>query len=202
MALVDAKLIEVVEAHRAQVDQLVGMAERQPVENERTAKMAVAVIERCSKRRKTLDEARTAAVKPLNDQVKEINGRFQPEIKRLKAAEDTLKGRVLAYQREVRRRAEEAARKAREEQMRQEAEARKNARPAPPPPPPPDPAAATKAALSGLKTRKTWTFQVEDLSQVPVGYLQLNETAVRQAIREGAREIPGLRIFEDETVTR
>ena len=50
-------------------------------------------------------------------------------------------------------------------------------------------------ALAGLKDN--WTFTLEDVSKVPAHLLQVNEAAVKLAIRQGAREIPGLRIWND-----
>ena len=48
--------------------------------------------------------------------------------------------------------------------------------------------------------RTVWTFEVVDLSAVPADFLMLNEKAVRQAIKDGAREIAGLKIFQTSQV--
>ncbi len=53
-------------------------------------------------------------------------------------------------------------------------------------------------SVSSLTER--WTFALENLARVPLQYLVLNDQAVRQAIRDGARDIPGLRIFRDDKV--
>ncbi len=45
--------------------------------------------------------------------------------------------------------------------------------------------------------RKVWAFRLTDLSKVPLQYLQLNETAVRNAIKSGERNIAGLEIFQE-----
>lgn len=45
--------------------------------------------------------------------------------------------------------------------------------------------------------RKVLTFRINDLSKVPVEFIQLNEIAVRNAIRAGAREIAGLDIYQE-----
>lgn len=55
----------------------------------------------------------------------------------------------------------------------------------------------------GLILKKVWTFEVEDLSKVPAtmngfALLKLDETMVRTLIRAGIRDIPGIRIFQDE----
>ena len=57
----------------------------------------------------------------------------------------------------------------------------------------------TRGTLGGAAhVRKRWAFEVEDLSKVPTEYLQLNEKAVREAIKLGKREIPGLNIYQKE----
>lgn len=48
--------------------------------------------------------------------------------------------------------------------------------------------------------RKVWGFKLVDISKVPLEYLQLNETAIRNAIKEGKREIAGLEIFQQSQV--
>ena len=50
-------------------------------------------------------------------------------------------------------------------------------------------------ALTALADR--WVWALEDITRVPTHLLQVNEAAVKLAIRQGAREIPGLRIFND-----
>ena len=50
-------------------------------------------------------------------------------------------------------------------------------------------------ALTALKT--VWTYEVEDITKVPTHLLQVNDAAVRAAIKQGAREVPGLRIWND-----
>lgn len=45
--------------------------------------------------------------------------------------------------------------------------------------------------------RKVWAFRLTDLSKVPLQYIQLNEIAVRNAIKAGERNIAGLEIFQE-----
>lgn len=53
----------------------------------------------------------------------------------------------------------------------------------------------TQGALTAL--RDNWTFEIVSLSAVPLHFLQVNEAAVKLAIKQGQREIPGLRIWND-----
>ena len=51
--------------------------------------------------------------------------------------------------------------------------------------------------------RHVWTFEVQNLTNVPHEYLMLDEKKVREAIRSGERSIPGLMIFQKpQTVYR
>ena len=45
-----------------------------------------------------------------------------------------------------------------------------------------------------------WTFEIVDRNQVPNGYWLIDESAIKADIAKGAREIPGVRIYE-ETIT-
>lgn len=48
---------------------------------------------------------------------------------------------------------------------------------------------------------KPWTFEVVDYDQVPREYLMVDEKAIRQAIRDGNREIAGVRIFQETRIS-
>lgn len=49
--------------------------------------------------------------------------------------------------------------------------------------------------------RMTWEFEIEDKSMVPPEYLMVDEKAIRQAVKAGIRQIPGVRIFELASTT-
>lgn len=53
-------------------------------------------------------------------------------------------------------------------------------------------------SLAGL--RDNWVYTVEKLSDVPSHLLQINDAAVKLAIKQGTREIPGLKIWNDTKV--
>jgi len=49
--------------------------------------------------------------------------------------------------------------------------------------------------------RKAWTFEVIELDAVPRDYMSLDVEVVREAItKDGVRDIPGLRIYQSETL--
>lgn len=65
--------------------------------------------------------------------------------------------------------------------------------------------AAPVRTMSGTSTiRKDWTFDVvsvEELAKSRSDLVIENTVAIRQAIRNGEREIPGLRIYQKETLS-
>jgi len=51
--------------------------------------------------------------------------------------------------------------------------------------------------------RKVWTFEVQNASLVPADYKIVDEQLIKDAIKMGIREIPGVRIFEEtKTILR
>lgn len=55
----------------------------------------------------------------------------------------------------------------------------------------------------GISTRKVWKHTVTDPAAVPRQFLVVDEKAIRQAIRDGVREIPGVEIKQvDEMAVR
>jgi hypothetical protein len=46
-----------------------------------------------------------------------------------------------------------------------------------------------------------WTFAIVDRNQIPNGYWTLDEGAIKSAIANGVREIPGVRIYEEAVTT-
>ena len=53
--------------------------------------------------------------------------------------------------------------------------------------------------VAGVTRR--WTFEVSDVSQVPREFLMVDEVAVRKAMNAGAREIPGIQIFQQAGIS-
>lgn len=62
---------------------------------------------------------------------------------------------------------------------------------------------AAKKEIASLKVagaRRRWVFEITDAKLVPREYLTVEEKLVRAAVAAGAREIPGVRIFEETSV--
>jgi hypothetical protein len=46
--------------------------------------------------------------------------------------------------------------------------------------------------------KERWTFAIENPALIPLGYLMPDERAIQDAIDDGVRDIPGLRIYKEE----
>ena len=57
-----------------------------------------------------------------------------------------------------------------------------------------------KAGGAAATFRKVWKFEVEDATRVPDAYRVVDEKLIRAAVADGAREIPGVRIYAEEQV--
>lgn len=60
--------------------------------------------------------------------------------------------------------------------------------------------ATVKSSIGSATIRKVWTFKIDDPNLIPRAYLSINEGNIREAIRAGVREIPGVRIYQREEI--
>ncbi len=171
---------------------------------------------------KTLDTEwgshRTSITKPINESLKRVNALFKPTADALATMTSDLKKKVLDYMEQQEREAAEARKKALAAAATAQAKG--------------DHKAATTFALAAVdastplqkttindagqtQLKGVWTFEVEDASEVPREYMEVNEKAITAAIRAGLRDlrkdssevegkdderltraIPGVRIFK------
>ena len=153
--------------------------------------------------KREVEARRKAEVSPFNDHVKAINAEVKDAMEPILQAESELKQRVLTWQGNLRTiEAEEERKRQAEEERRRKIQASHEAkghdvRPDITPVPKP---IVPLTAKSTAKTRKAWTWEVEDLSKVPVEYIEINNGAVTRAVGSGERSIPGVKIYQRETL--
>ena len=58
----------------------------------------------------------------------------------------------------------------------------------------------THTEFGSQYSREIWKFELVDIDKVPHEYLEVNSKAVNQAIKMGRREIPGLKIWQDDSI--
>lgn len=167
-----------------------------------------------------IEDDRKRMTGPILDHKAAIDSRYKRVTEPLAAAIKAVKDAIQTWTRaeQARVAAEQAAQAKRlrdeEAQRQREYEAKQQAAfvagapmPAPPPPvvaptPPPDVARTVRGTYGGKATvADHWVLDgVENLLHVPYTYLTVDEAKVRQAIRDGVREIPGLRIVNKGSV--
>lgn len=96
---------------RGTVSELVAAAKQVIIMTRVDMSQAVDLVAAIKKRQREAEDARTRITKPINEALREVNGRFKSMVAPLDEAESVLKGKMLTFQK-----AEEA--KAREEAQR------------------------------------------------------------------------------------
>lgn len=139
---------------------------------------------------KLLDQERTLAVKPMNDQVREINNWFKKPLDKLKSIETSLKTMLGEYQ--IRQRQEQErllAEAAAKETSHAEAQLLVL-----------EAAKKTAPAVAGVSVREVWKWDLLDEKKVPHEFYSIDPSKIEAAVKAGAREIPGVRIYKDTRV--
>lgn len=146
------------------------------------------------KRIKTLSEEiesrRTSITKPLNASLRAANALFKPLSSPLKTAKDIIKGKIVDFQDEQ----EEKA--AKQQAIRDKVEATRQAKGVEY-----EEAEPVTPDVGESTITKRWAYDVKDLSKVPREYLALNTSVIWTAIRNGVRDIPGLKIYQEKNVS-
>lgn len=142
---------------------------------------------------KVIETKRLEFTKPLNQSLKAINGTFKGLIKPLAEARELLSNKVLKWKREEYDRiaAEEARR--RKIQEAHEVKGHNVNKPVV--------MEQVENKIGNTQVRKVWTFDVEDFAKVPDFYKQLDTVEVNSAIRNGEREIPGIKIYQEDKLS-
>lgn len=140
-----------------------------------------------------LEAKRLEFTAPLNQSLKAINETFRQLKTPLTQARELLTGKILNWKRaETERLAKEEARRRAIQEAHEKAGHQVNA---------PVVLERPETKIGNTQTRKVWVFKVIDFSKIPDEYKSINQVAVNQAIRDGAREIGGLEIYQEEKLS-
>ncbi|MBN1663417.1 MAG: hypothetical protein JW943_07445 [Deltaproteobacteria bacterium] len=211
------------------VDGMLVKANSHKVKSEGDAQEAVTMLKQVKDIAKKIDTQRKKIVADPNDFVKSVNGLCKIFTDKMAQIEKVLKAEVSVYQQRVameKRRQEEEERKALEEhnrRLKEEAEAMnkkllqeaesaglstENIKPIEAPvilaaKPAREPTVIRSESGAGAHQRSVWKFEIDNPGQVPREYLCPDEDKIKDAVKSGVREIPGIRIYEDfDTVIR
>ncbi|MDY0188923.1 MAG: hypothetical protein RBR16_13485 [Syntrophus sp. (in: bacteria)] len=172
------------------------------VDSEEQSKQAVAIASQAKKLAAEMERERKEFTGPINTFLSKVKAAYDHFTGALTGAEKEIKRLLVGYQARVeleRRKAEEAARKEAEElQKKLDAEAKEAGVEAPivtPAVVAPKPT-VTRTEEGTAYEVVTWEFEIEDEAKIPRDYLMADLGKIRQAVKAGIREIPGVKIFE------
>jgi len=180
---------------------LIDMANAHMVIDQSQADEANEILTKINFGLKQIEAKRTSFTAPLNQSLKEINASFKKMVEPIKYAKDELTTRLMSWRRQEQARIDaERAKAVKEEERRrkiQEAHAAKghvvkeDITPVLKPMP--------FSVNDTTKVQKRWTYEIEDSSIIPRDYMVVDGPAITRAIRDGVRDIPGVKIFQKET---
>jgi len=200
----DKKVDEAIEKIDKDVKQMQERTMEVVIENDEDKQDVAELLVNLKRRHNRVEGLRKEFTKPLLDHKRAIDKRFKDELKPLEKMIDKVKGVIGSYQRKK----EEEARKE-EERLRKQKEKKNEKREekgqeldltTAPEVAKPDNQTETE---DGGKTvvNKRWTYDIEDESEIPREYLKVDKGSIRKAVREGKREIAGVKIYQEESVS-
>ena len=187
---------------KAKVRGAIQLAERFEVKTEDDIEKAAVHLKRFGDARRASEAVRIFFVKPLKDHVKRIDVFFRVMMTPATAAESMLKEKIrkarAVISERLRVQNEKRERLAREKFEAEQKLAKKQKQEAPKYVPPIQ--KELKKTIGGATATKRWTFDVVEERKVSRDFLMIDQVAVNQAIRDGKREITGLRIYQKESI--
>ncbi len=160
------------------------------IQGQADLEFAAELLREVKAKKRNLEDERKRATKPLNEALRVIRGWFKAPIEAYAGVEQKVKERIAAYhqaQADAQRQAlEQAGRAALTGHAQQAIQGMQQAH------------AAQVDKVDGLSLREKWgDYQVVDISQIPRGFLAVNDRAVRQYIQEhkDRAQIPGIRVL-------
>ncbi len=200
MALVRGSLA----AHEARISKMLEEAQAWEITDDLSLGHAVEMASEAKKLNKEIEVARTGFVQPALEYQRGVTNLAKGYQDRLATIEFDLKRKITGYQTKVeleRLKQQEAARKASEElQKKINKEAKKAGVEAPlvaAPVIPPAPT-TTRTEKGTMSFREVWKFEVTEPKKVPRDYLEISDILIRNAVKAGVREIPGVRIYSEK----
>lgn len=196
-------------------NELLAMAERAVIDNEEALSRATDLAGIIKAQNKKADEAEKSLTSPLKKHIDWIRAQFNPTKELRDKADTAIRAKMKTYMiardarlakeaEEQKRIAEEAALAAASalEQSGNAEAANMLIESAASLPTAPVKAVPARGSLgASASSGKRWTYEVTDFSKLPDEYKEIAAGAVRKAINNGERDIPGLRIFQDVSLT-
>ena len=178
-------------------------AEARVIQSDGDIKVATDDLSIIAKLKKAIEEKRKEYVGPINEHLKAVNDTFKNFAEPLNQADSITRQKILDYRKEQERirREQERINQLRMEAARAEMELKgeltesvKVVEIAPEAPT----HYRTKSGILGKFMVRKW--ELVDFNLVPGEYKMLNEVLIGKLVRSGIKTIPGIRIYEEETL--
>lgn len=180
------------------------------VSNEDSLTIAEELAKQGRRLTNTIDDRRKEMTKPYLDTKKEIDTFAKQLTSNLEEATSKLRSQILNFKREQEKKKQAELKRLEEEQRKREEEERKkqeqieeetgvkieNSNTAIEKEYIEKQKELNQSAPKGM--RKVWTFKVTDEEKIPREFLTIDESKIKQAIKNGARKIAGLNVFQKE----
>jgi len=187
---ISQKEIQVLEK---QVSPLVEKANGYVIDSVEVVDEASAFLKQVKDAETNIEQSRLKITAPLNQSLKQANDLFRNLRAPLEQARNLLTGKILAWKQAETRRIEAEEAKARKLQDYHESVGHNVSAP--------KVLERLDNKIGNTQTVKRWTYQIEDVTLIPRDYLMINTSLIGQAIREGVRTIPGIKIYQEESLS-
>lgn len=197
------------DALKAYEDEIAGMlqiAENHQIVDDDSNRSGIEMASQAKRLGKTIEDMRKERIKPFQDFTRSINNLAKVYTDNLEKIERLLKQKINAYLSKLRLEKFEAERRAQDEarklQERLDAESAAKGLPQVEVPMPvlPQKSEPVRTEEGSASQRKEWKWKLVNLADVPREYLVLDTVALNKAVRAGARAIPGIEIYQEESV--
>jgi hypothetical protein len=175
--------------YNVQVNATVAMANSIDIRDQATAEMAISFAGEARKMKARIEKTKLAITEPYRDFVSDINALAKSYTERLEQVSKAVEFKLTVWKSE-----EHNKTLARDISAELEGSS--------------DSFSQAIADIRKIRTKNcsahekdVWKYEVKDIFDVPIGYLEVNDNSVQLSIKNGVRSIPGLRIYK-ETVTQ
>jgi len=198
--------VEEFDAIRGKINEITVKCKNILVVDEQSLLSASELAKDAGKVSKLIDEKKLEITRPIMARKKEIDDFAKEITAELNDSVKGLRAQILSFQQEQERKRREEAQRLAEEQARKEAELRAKME---------SEQEITREEVDELKDvrakqadiasapaptniRKTWEWELEDITKVPAHFLTVDAQAVKSALSTGLRDIPGIKIYQKE----
>ena len=162
------------------------------VEDEAGVQMASELLGKIKANLNSLKMLKDQFVKPYDDKVKESKNWFKMQEAPFKEMEAVVKDKIGVYMEAERKKAEDEAKRLAEQAKKETGDAK--------PVPIEVPKMSVQATSGKVSAKEIKSYEIVDESKIPREYLTVDRGAIQKAVRDGVKDIPGVKIVKKTSV--